>query len=326
MATAVTVELGDLRGFADVVDDISGYLGRASGYAATHCSSTDFGPMLDPLASDYGTLLPQMQQLLADQVELVRAAAVSLDQTLQDFRTTDAQEAERHGGGVTITDDGKSTTFWGNPLTEFRSPVPNESELPEIDFGFPFDQLAWALEKICGYDVRREVTDWLVGDVVEVSTQSSAWFVVGSATDSYAWHIGNANTIIARTWTGDAADAAVAKMGEWQDALAQQGIDFDQIGAHLSDIAADAVDMAQLAIDLIKFAVDLIAAAWASQWIPIYGQAKFAVKAWDAYHKAKEAWDKLQLFLDLLKLILGYFEILHSKLNPVNLPAAPSTA
>lgn len=324
MAGEVTVELGDLRGYADVVDDVARYLGRVSGYADTHCVSTDFGQLLDPLAEEYVSLLPQIKQLLADQVELMEASALAIDQTLRDFRTTDAAEAERHGARVTITDDGKSATYHGNPLTDLSSPSPDESELPEVDFGFPFDQLAWALEKICGYDVRREVTDWLVGDVVEVSKQSSAWYMVGSATSSYSWWLQNANIIVAKTWTGDAATSTIDRMEEWKETLEQQGTDFDQVGKHLADIAGDAVEVAQLAIDLIKFAVDLIAAAWASQWIPVYGQAKFAVKAWDAFHKVKEAWDKIQLFLDALGLVAGYLEVLHDKLNPVNLPAAPS--
>lgn len=324
MSDAVTVELGDLRGYADVVDDLSRYLGRASGYADSHCVSTDFGKLLDPLAAAYAALLPQIRQQLADQVELMEATAIAIDETVRDFRLTDAQEAERHGGRVTITDDGKSTTYYGNPLTDFRSPAPQESELPEIDFGFPFDQLAWALEKICGYDVRREVTDWLVGDVVEVSKQSSAWYLVGSAATSYAWHLSNANTIVARTWTGDAADSTIQRLEEWRETLDQQGVDLDQVGKHLADIAADAVEMAQLAIDLIMFAVDLIASAWATQWIPVYGQARFAMKAWDAFQMVKEAWDKIQLFLDVLSLIVGSLEVLHDSFDPVNLPAAPA--
>lgn len=324
MAGEVTVELGDLRGYADVVDDVSRYLGRVSGYADTHCVTTDFGPMLDKLADEYAALLPQMRQFLAEQVELMEASALAIDRTLRDFRTTDAQEARRHGGRATITDDGRSTAYHGNPMTELGSPSPDESELPEVDFGFPFDQLAWALEKICGYDIRREVTDWLVGDVVEVSKQSNAWYMVGSAATSYSQWLQNADIIVARTWTGDAATSTIDRMEEWKETLDEQGTDFGQVGAHLADIAGDAVEVAQLVIDLIKFAVDLIAAAWASQWIPIYGQAKFAVKAWDAYHKVKEAWDKLQMFLDVLGLVVGYLKVLDDKLNPINLPAAPT--
>ncbi|RYB94502.1 hypothetical protein EUA93_09195 [Nocardioides oleivorans] len=326
MGTQVTVEISDLRGYADVVDDMATYLGRASGYADTHCNATDFGLLLDPLASDYSALLPRMKTLLSDQVALMKANATAIDQTLQDFLTTDAQEAERHGGQATITDDGTSASYYGNPLTEFGSPTPDESDLPEIDFGFPFDQLAWALEKICGYDVRREVTDYLAGDVVEVSRQSNAWYMVGSATGSYSWCLRNANVIVARTWTGDAAESTIQRMDEWKESLDQQGTDFHQVGAHLADIAADAVDMAQLAVDLIKYAIDLIAAAWSSQWIPVYGQAKFVKKAWDAYQIVKKAWDKISEFLDVLNLVLSSLEIIYSSLNPVELPAAPSHA
>ena len=41
MAGEVTVELGDLRGYADVVDDVARYLGRVSGYADTHPIDTN---------------------------------------------------------------------------------------------------------------------------------------------------------------------------------------------------------------------------------------------------------------------------------------------
>ncbi|UUZ61521.1 hypothetical protein [Nocardioides sp. B-3] len=324
MSNATTVELGDLRGYADVVDDVSGYLRKTSSFADSHCTRTDFGKLLDPLAAGYASLLPQIKQLLADQISLMGASAVAIDRTLQDFRTTDGREAERHGGRATITDDGRSATYYGNPLTDFGSPSPTESELPEIDFGFPFDQLARAPETVCGYDVRREVTDWLVGDVVEVSKQSNAWYTVGSATSSYSRYLRNANVIVAKTWTGDAASATIIRMDEWKEILDKQGIDFDRVAKHLADIAADAVEMAQLAIDLILFALDTVASARASQWIPIYGRAKFAMKAWDAFHKVKEAWDKIQMFLDVLSLIVGYLEVLYDELNPVNLPAAPS--
>lgn len=326
MGNGYTVELADLRGYSDVVDDISRYLGRTSGYADRHCSSTDFGKMLQPLSAEYSSLLPQMREMLADQVELMQASAAAIDRTLRDFRITDAEEAERHGGRGRISNDGKSVTYYGNPMTRLSSPAPRESELPEVDFGFPFDQLAWALEKICSYDIRREVTDFLVGDVVEVSKQSAAWYMVGSATSSYSWYLRNANVTVAKTWTGDAADSTIGRMDEWKEALDDQGTAFDQVAEHLKDIAADAVEMAQLAIDLIKFALDLIASAWAAQAIPVYGQAKFAKKAWDAYKIVKRAWDKISFFLDTLKLIVGYFGVLHDKLNPVNLPAAPRHA
>lgn len=326
MGNGYTVELADLRGYADVVDDIAGYLGRTSGFAARHCASTEFGKMLEPLSAEYSSLLPQMQEVLSDQVQLMQACSVAIDRTLRDYRRTDAEEAERHGGRGRIGNDGRSVPYYGNPMKTLAAPAPRESELPEVDFGFPFDQLAWALEKICGYDVRREVTDFLVGDVVEVSKQSSAWYTVGSATSSYSWYLRNANVTVAKSWTGDAAEATIARMDEWKEALDEQGDAFHQVGEHLKDIAADAVEMAQLAIDLIKFAMDLIASAWAAQAIPVYGQAKFAKKAWDAFKIVKRAWDKISLFLDTLKLILGYFGVLHDKLNPVNLPAAPRHA
>lgn len=237
MSGSVSVELADLRGYADVVDDIAGYLGKVAGHAETHCVATDFGQLLDPLTGQYVTLLPQMHSLLAEQVTRMRTSVVAIDRTLQGFIDTDAQEAARHGAQVTVTDDGRSASYYGNPMTQMSNPTPDESELPEIDFGFPFDQLAWAMEKICSYDVRREVTDYLVGDVVEVSKQSNAWYFVGSATSSYAWYLRNANVTVAKTWSGDAFEATQTRMEEWVDALEQQGVDFDQIAKHLSDIA-----------------------------------------------------------------------------------------
>ncbi len=324
MGNDVVVELADLRGYADVIDEIGGYLKQMAGHAETYCTRTDFGPLLEPMGAAYVQLLPQIKAALAEQVSRMQSSAVAIDATLMDLRSTDLAEAARHGTKVAITNDGNSATYYGNPMTDYRVPSPSESELPEINFGFPFDQLAWALDKVCGYDVRREVTDYLVGDVVEVSAQAATWYSVGSGASSYSWYLDNANTTVAKTWKGDAFESTSAAMTAWVTTLAKQHTDLHQVAQHLEEIASDAVQMAQLAVDLIMMAIDMIASAWATQWIPVYGQVKFAKKAWDAYHLVKKAWDKLQDFLDVLSIVVGALEVIYNEFHQTSLPAAPT--
>lgn len=326
MAHRLEVELADLRGYADVVDDIAGYLRKMAGHAETHCPDADFGPLLEPMSAEYSKLVPQLITFMDHQQMRMESSAVALDQTLADLRKTDADQAGRFGPRPLIVDDGKTASFYGNPMgpSDFRDPAPREGDLPEINFGFPFDQLATALNWVCGYDIRREVTDRLVGDVVGLSKQAAAWYTVGSAASSYGMYLDNANQTIAKTWRGDSHTQTSAAMAAWVTSLGKQHTDLHEVAMHLEDIASDAVDMAQLAVDLIMYAVDLVASAWASQWIPIYGQAKFASKAWDAFKLVKKAWDALQEFLDVLGLVVGALGVIYNEFDTAELPAAPS--
>ena len=322
---ALQVDLPDLRAFADLVDGLSSDLAQVANHVDTHCVSTEFGPLLDKLSGEYVSLLPQIKSYFDEQTSRLRTFATALDRTLTDYVITDDGVAERFGSDGITGGGGKSNRFWTQDMP-LSSPTADESELPEIDFGFPFDQLAWAVDTVCGFDVRREVTDIIVGNVVEVSTQSNAWYSASSLVSTTQWNLWRANSWIGATWSGEAALESIGSSEEWVTTFENEAVDLDNVALHLKDIAADAVEVGQLVVDLILFAVDLIASAWTAQFIPIYGQVKFAKKAWEAYDKCKEAWDKISMFKDLLEIVIGYLRVLHDKFNPVELPSTASYA
>ncbi|PUA79768.1 hypothetical protein [Nocardioides currus] len=315
------VDLPELRGYATALDDVSRDLGGCEGLANSYCVDADFGKIVEELTSDYAALLPQMKELLAENETVMRQYAVATDRTVGDFERTDDGVASRfQGDGI---DASRGSAFFALAPVGASAPYASEGDLPEVSFGFVFDNLCWALEKFCGWDVRGEVTDWIAGDVVGLSTQASCWEIVGDRLGTTRDNLRTADSRVLKTWEGLAANQHAAGMIVWDTALTDQSDSFKELGQSLKDLAKECVNVAQLVVDCIRLAVDLIASAWALQYIPVYGQVKFVKKCWDAYKRAQKAIAYLKMIVSALRFTKSLIVVMVDKLTPTMLPGEP---
>lgn len=324
-AGELRVHLPDMRGYSALIDAIGTDCGALSAQAETYCSNADFGKILEDLTADYAALLPVLHDLLAEQETLMKDYAIAIDQLVVDYETTDDGVAREFGGdGITGGSGTNSAKFAQvSPLDYLASPYPSESDLPEVSFGYVFDKLAWALEKFCSWDVRAQVTDWIAGDVVDVSTQAKCWEIIGERIGDTRDNLGTGQSLVFQTWSGQAANSHAASMYGWDTALEDQATEFPQLGEYLRQVAEEAVNVAQLVVDCIRLAIDLILGAWSLMYVPVVGQARFVKKAWDAYKQASKATAYLRMFWSFLRTVKDYFVVLFDKLNPAILPSAP---
>lgn len=315
------VDLPELRGYAAALDEVSRDLGGCEALADSHCVDAEFGKIVEDLASDYAALLPQLKELLAENETVMKQYARATDRTAVDFeRTDDGVAARFQGDGI---DASRGTASY--PLTSVgsSSPYASEGELPEVSFGGFFNSLCWALEKFCGWDVRAEVTDWIAGDVVGLSTQASCWEIVGQRLGTTRDNLRTCDSRVTNTWRGYAADTHAISMIGWDTALTDQSDSLQELGQSLKDLAKEAVNVAQLVVDCIRLAVDLIASAWALQYIPVVGQVKFVKKCWDAYKTAQKAIAYLKMIAAALRFTKSLIVVMIDSLTPTMLPGEP---
>ena len=319
------VDLPDMRGYAGLLDAVRLELGAVHAQVETYCANADFGRIVEDLTSDYAALLPHLHALLAENESVMRSFAVALDQQTMDYERTDERVADSfggrgiHGGSGTNSADFRAASSGAS----HPSPSPSQADLPEVSFGFLFDKLAWALETFVGWDVRREVTDWIAGDVVDLSRQASCWAIASTRLEGCRSDLGAGLSRIARSWEGLAAQQHTLSMITWDVALTSQSTHLARLGTHLEELAQDAVHTAQFVVDCIRLAVDLITSAWALQYIPIYGQAKFVAKCWDAYKTASKATAYLRMLLSTIRAVKSFVVICIDELTVSSLPSRP---
>ncbi len=315
------VDVPELRGYSDALDDCSRNLGSIEARASASCNDADFGKIVEDLTGDYATLLPQLKDLLAENESLMRDYALAVDKTAAEYVATDDGVSSRFkGDGISA---GQGTANYAVSSLVCLSPTPSEGELPEVSFGFLFDNLCWAIEKISGFDVRARVTDWIAGDVVGLSTQANAWQIVGGSLEIVDGDVTEATARVNKTWDGNASGTHAISMYLWSSALKEQASGFRELGTALDELAKEAVHVAQLVVDCIRLAVDLIASAWSLQYIPVYGQAKFIQKAWHAYKRVTKALAYLKMILSAVRATKSLLVVMIDSFTPTMLPGKP---
>ena len=65
VVTQVSVELSDLRGWAQQVGRVSTDMGAARDYAASHIADADFGRILELITGPYADLIPKFHTVQA---------------------------------------------------------------------------------------------------------------------------------------------------------------------------------------------------------------------------------------------------------------------
>lgn len=335
MATDVTVELADLRGWARQVGRASDDLASAQGYATQHVADADFGRILELITGPYAGLIGSFHTVLREDSGRLDATGEALRSVAAAYQEADARASGRlthlPGGQVgAITDDGVANGFddRGSPTAALVSPGgagAGMPELPEVSFGFLFDKVCDLVVWVGGPDPREKVTRWLAGDIDKAARHVSAWQAVADCLDVVQANLDGGRSSITNTWSGDAAGAAVAHLARWTSSLNEQAGAMRKMGQHLWDMIDHAVKMAQVVVDIIRTLVSLVSAALSNAAIPFYGQWKLikTVKegitmVWQAIKVVQVFLNALTMLIDLIQLCVDYFSI--SKLPPAPVP------
>src|SRR5688500_12366153 len=137
MTGQLTVELADLRGWADQVGRAGGDCEHLAGYVSTFVPDGDFGRLLSLLTPDYEALVVRVRDALeVDGARLERTRA-GLRHVARRYERTDARVAETFGGAVTVRDDGRVRAGFGDTgATSPAGPTCAGEVLPEVTFGW----------------------------------------------------------------------------------------------------------------------------------------------------------------------------------------------
>lgn len=335
MATDVTVELADLRGWARQVDRAAEDLASARRYATQHIADADFGRILELITGPYAGLISSFHTVLAEDSDRLAKTGDALESVATAYREADARASGRltplAGGQVgVITDDGVANGFddVGSPGAALVPPAgagAGMPDLPEVSFGFLFDKVCDLVVWVGGPDPREKVTRWLAGDIDKAARHVFAWRAVADCLDVVESNLRAGRNSITRTWSGDAASAAVAHMDRWTSSLDTQAGAMRRMGQHLWDMIDHAVKMAQVVVDIIRTLVSLVSAALSNAAIPGYGQWKLIKTVKEGITMVWQAIKVVQVFLNALTMLIHTIELCVDYFSISKLPPAPAS-
>jgi uncharacterized protein YukE len=319
------VELADLRGYADQVGRAGEACGSLADYVATFVPDGDFGRILSLITPDYEHLVLRVGETLeGDSVRLVGTRA-GLRHVAHRYARTDARVAQTFGAGAAIADDESAgPAFRDVETTAPPGPTCAGEVLPEVTFGWVADQACALVRDLGGPDVRREITDWVAGDVGKASTQASVWGHAAVSVAAVRRNLVHGAVAVATTWEGVAAEAARGHADAWAGALGEQSDGLTRVAAHLRDVVEQAVDVAQLVVDVVKEIISIVLAGLTLASVPIYGQVQLVDKVRDAVRLANDARKVLTVFWNFLLVVKDSFVLAADCFTAEALPQAPS--
>lgn len=321
--SVIQVELSDLRGYASLVDRAGQDAKQLQGDAMSQIADGDFGRILELVTGEYESLLPAFHAILGEDSTRLDQTATGLRQVARDFAETDKRVSQTFGIGKAITDDGDASGFGDVAGMSLFCPASGK-ELPQMKFGFPFDQ-ACDLASMAGLpDPRDWVTRQVAGDIGKADRQAAAWDMYAEAALSVRTNLEHGQRAIKKTWLGEAAVASDAKAAKWVSAMKAQSGAMTQMGAHLRDMVDEAMNMAQLVFDTVKFFVSVISAGWTYASIPLYGQWKLVKTLKEAWHLINNARKVISVFWSFLNVMKGCIKGLVISFTIDDLPATPT--
>ena len=319
------VELADLRGWADQVGRAGGHCGHLADYLTTFVPDGDFGRILWVFSDDYERFARLLRDTLALDASRLDDTRVALRHAVRRYARTDSRVAHGFGLGTGISDDDRvAPAFRDRGGTTPLDPVCSATALPEVTFGWGFDQAAELLQRCGGWDLRHLVTDWLAGDVAKALDQASAWEHAGGALRAVHGNLTRGAHVVATTWEGRAATSSTAYVDAWIRVLTFQSAAMEQVAAHLRDAVTVAVDVAQVVVDLVKEIVLIVMAGWTFASIPIYGQVKAIEGIKDVLRLVWDAKRVLAVFWQFLVFVKNSIIALIDGFSAESLPAGPT--
>ncbi|GAB3970488.1 hypothetical protein V1634_22875 [Plantactinospora veratri] len=333
--TTVSVELSDLRGWAQQVGRVSADMGSARDYAAGQIADADFGRILELITGPYAGMIPKFHNVLSEDGLRLGKTRDGLNTSATAYREADERSSgrlTRLAGGQTglVTDDGEANGFGdpGSPAGALVAPGGGGAgmpDLPEVSFGFVFDKVCDLVVWVGGPDPREKVTRWLAGDIDKAARHVEAWRAVAQCLDLAQANLASGRQAITRTWSGDAANAATAHVDRWTASLTEQAGAMRKMGDHLWDMIDHAVKMAQVVVDIIRTLVSLVSAALSNAAIPAYGQWKLIQTVKEGITMVWKAIKVVQVFLNALTMLISTIELCVDYFSVAKLPPAPVT-
>jgi len=325
MDERLTVELADLRGWADQVGRAGDDCAYLADYLTSFVPDGDFGPILAPIRADYERLAGRVREVISLESDRLDDTGAALRHAAASYARTDARVAQDLGVAAAVTDDGRAGRGFHDtgpstpPAPEYGGEV-----LPVVTFGWALDQANEVVTRIGGPDIRSWVTDRVAGDIGKAAAQASAWEHAGRALVAVRGNLARGSQAVARSWDGAAAASSRSYTDAWLGALERQSDTLAGVAAHLRDAIEQAVDVAQLVTDMIKEIVSIVVAGWGYASIPIFGQAQLVERFSDVLRLAWDAKKVLAVFWYFLLVIKDGFVLAADCLAAESLPAPPS--
>ena len=318
------VELADLRGYADQVGRAGEACASLADYVATFVPDGDFGRILSLITPDYEHLVLRVRETLEADSTRLASTRVGLRHVAKRYARTDARVAQRFGAGAAVADDESAgPAFRDVETTAPPGPTCGGEVLPEVTFGWVADQACALVSDLGGPDLRREITDWVAGDVGKASTQASVWEHSAASVAAVRRNLVHGAVAVAATWEGSAAEASRGHADAWAGALGEQRDGLARLAAHLHDVIDQAVDVAQLVVDVVKEIISIVLAGLTLASVPIYGQVQLVDKVRDAVRLANDARKVLTVFWNFLLVVKDSFVLAADCFTAQALPPAP---
>lgn len=325
--TALTVELSELRAWAAQVERNAAAVTAIGSEASAVIADGDFGRILELITGEYNAMLPAFHAVLREDGERLDQTAKALREVSRDFAETDRKVAQEFGVGAAITNNGSASGFEDVRSTSLSCPYVSQSDLPVLQFGFPWDQACDLAAWVGLGDPRDDITEFIVGDIGKAETHAAYWELYSATMDGVRANLARGQSMIATSWSGQAASSSGAKMQTWLACLQSQSAGMKDMAGHVRDMARQALDMAQLVVDTIKFFVSTIAAGWSYAYLPGYGQWKLIKtlkEAWHLINNARKVISVFWSFLVVMKDILVSMVHIFTTTDLPNVPKAPA--
>jgi uncharacterized protein YukE len=325
----LTVELADLRGWADQVGRAGGDCAYLADYVTTYVPDGDFGRILALIRPDYEHLVLVVRDSFETSGRRLGAAGDGLRHCAERYAAIDARIAHDLHPDARSHHDRRgdrrvSPHFRDRGGATPTAPVCGGEVLPEVTVGWGFAHVCDLISHWGGPDLRHELVDEVSGDIGKALAQASVWEHAAQSLSAVRGTLADGSTLVGRTWEGRAASASRDHIEEWVEALGSQSDALFLVAEHLRDAVGLAVEVAQLIADVVQQVVTAVLAGFAFASIPIYGQVHAVHRIRDVLRLLNDArkvilvfWTFLVAMKDALMAIIGCF-------TGQSLPDAPS--
>ncbi|MEV6555644.1 hypothetical protein AB0M22_08005 [Nocardia sp. NPDC051756] len=330
MAPDFSVEISDLRGWAEQVGRSGTHLYEGHNYSVRNLNDADFGRIMNLIKDDYTTLLPALHDVLLASNENMDKAKRALEYAAADYVDADRRFAgslaELDGDvPVTVVDDGVANGFADlqTPTAQLSDPVRGNFEMPSLSLGLMWNKVCELLVALGASDPRKKICELLAGDIPKAKAQADAWRKLAEFVDDVQANLASGQTSIAKTWIGSASTSAGNHFKAWDTKFDNIESIMRKAAQYIDDAADQAVHLAQNATDVFMTIVSLLTAAFTKAAIPLFGQAYLAKKGWDAFKLYKGVVSVLLVFFTLLHAVKNLFVSAIGEFSRESLPKPP---
>jgi hypothetical protein len=320
----LSVDLADLREWADQVGRAGRHCRDLAAYHQTCVPDGDFGRILAPIRPEYELCAVQTRDALAVAAVRLDDTGSALLQAAQAYARTDSRAAHRFGSGAGMVGDGPSGgAFHDRGVTAPQCPTSHGLALPELTFGWSLDEVVRLAQHAWGWDIRAEITGQITGDVGRALTQAEAWDNAGAALAVIGHNVAHGATAVTATWEGDAWTSSHHYALDWIRALDALSRGMTRAAHYLRDTVALAVQVAQVVVDVFRELAYIVTAGIGFANVPIYGELR-AIKALrDVWRLLNDARKVLQIFWQALVIVKDTLRALAIACTAESLPPAP---